>query len=217
MGDEDGGDAGAALDAADLLPGLQAEPGVQVGKGLVQQQHPGHFHQGAGDGHPLLLAAGHLAGLAIHQLLDLYKPCCLLHPLFHLLLGQLVLPLEVLQGEEDVLPHGHVRIKSVVLEHQADAAVLRRQVGHVLVTEEDLAAGGLFQAADQVQRGALAAAGGAQQADQLPIGDLKGEVVDGGHIGHLFVVIGENLGQILQYNFHGVASLAVNFRVELRV
>ena len=38
-----------------------------------QQKHPGHLHQGPGDGHPLLLAAGKLPGLALQKLLDLHQ------------------------------------------------------------------------------------------------------------------------------------------------
>ena len=93
MGDEHGGDAGLPLDAADLLAGLEAQPGVQVGQRLVQQQHPGHLHHGAGDGHALLLTAGHLAGLAVHKPFDLHQLRRLLNAALHLLLGGTVIAL----------------------------------------------------------------------------------------------------------------------------
>ena len=203
MGDEDGGDAGVALDAADLLSRLQAQAGVQVGQGLVQQQHPGHLHHGPGDGHALLLAAGHLAGLAIQQLADLHQVRRLPHPALHLLLGGTVLALEVLQGEADVLPHGQVGIQRVVLEHQAHAPKLRGQVGHVVVAEVDLAAGGLQQPGDQVERRGFAAARGPQQADQLAVRDLKAEIVDGDHlVVGLLVAAGKLLGQMLENYLH---------------
>ena len=58
MGDEYGGDFGFLLYALELLPGLEAEPGVKVGKRLVEEQHPWHFNKGPGDGDSLLLSAG---------------------------------------------------------------------------------------------------------------------------------------------------------------
>ena len=163
VGDEDGGDAGFLLDAADLLPGLQPQPGIQIGKRLIQQQHPGHFHNGSGDGHPLLLTAGELAGLALQKGIDLHQPGSLLHPPAHLLFGQLILALQVFQREAGVLLHSQVGIQCIVLEHQAHAPLLGSQFRDLLVAEEDLAGGGLLQAGEHVQRGALAAAGGAQQ------------------------------------------------------
>ena len=99
MGDEEGGDAGLPLDAADLLPGLEPQPGVQIAEGFVQQQHPGPLHQCPGDGHPLLLAAGQLPGPPVHQSLDLYQGGGLLGPAAHLLPGGPVGSLQVLQGE----------------------------------------------------------------------------------------------------------------------
>ena len=70
-------------------------------------------------------------------------------------------------------------VQGVVLEHQADAPVLRREACHIVLSKEDLTGRWLFQAADQVQGGALAAAGGAQQADELAVRNFKVEVVDG--------------------------------------
>ena len=57
MGDEYGGDFGFLLYALELLPGLEAEPRVKVGKRLVEEQHPRHLNEGTGDGDALLLSA----------------------------------------------------------------------------------------------------------------------------------------------------------------
>ena len=67
------------------------------------------------------------------------------------------------------------------MKNHAHAPQLRGQVGDVPVAEEDLSAGGLLQPADQVQSGTLSAARGAQQADELAIGNLKGKVVHSNH------------------------------------
>ena len=160
------------------------------------------LHQGAGDGDALLLAAGHLAGLAVHELFDLDELCRLVGLLQHLGLGKAVLPLQVLEREENVLTDGEVGIQGIVLKHQADAAVFGRKIGHVVVTEENPAGGGLLQTADQVQRGALAAAGRAQQADETSVRNLKAEITDGGDRVTLFISTWKLLGQMVQYNFH---------------
>ena len=60
-----------ALDAADLLTRLQTETGVQIRERLVQKKDTGTLDQGAGDRYALLLTAGKLARLALHELVDL--------------------------------------------------------------------------------------------------------------------------------------------------
>ena len=95
------------LDAANFLARLQAQAGVQVGQGLVQQQHAGHLHQRAGDSHALLLTAGKLAGLALQQFLNLHQPGGLLGTVQHGSLVILSSPRQVLQREEDVLLDRH--------------------------------------------------------------------------------------------------------------
>ena len=198
MGDEHGGDAGLLLDAADLLPGLEPQPGIQVGKGLVQQQHPGHFHQGPGNGHPLLLTAGELTGLALHQSVDLHQLCRIQNPASHFLLAEFLLAFQIFQREADVLLHRQVGVQGVVLEHQTHPPLLRRQVGHVLVAEENLPGGGLLQAGDHIKGGAFAAARGPQQADELAVGNLKIEFVDRYRVRRALFPAGENFRQVLQ-------------------
>ena len=158
MRHEDRGDPGLALYPPDLLPCLQPQPRIEVGKRLVQKQDVGKFNYGSGDGDTLLLPAGHLAGLAVQQVVYLDQFRGHLHTLLHLLLGEPVLALEVLEGEHDVLPDGHVGIESIVLEHQAYASVLGRQFGDIVVAEIDAAFRRRLQAADEVQGSALTAA-----------------------------------------------------------
>src|SRR5262249_29296260 len=54
-----------------------------------------------------------------------------------------------------------------------DAAPVRRQLVDALVADVDLAARRVHEAADQVQRRRLAAPGGAEQAEELALGDLE--------------------------------------------
>ncbi len=84
VGHHDGGEAEAALQLANLHPDLGAELGVEVGERLVQQQDLRLDHQGAGERHPLLLAAGELARHARAQLVQAHQAQRLLHPPLHL-------------------------------------------------------------------------------------------------------------------------------------
>ena len=71
----------------------------------------------------------------------------------------------------------HVRIERVVLEHHRDVAVARRHVVDDVAADPDLAAGDLLQPGDHAQRGGLAAAGRADQHDELLVGDLEVDAV----------------------------------------
>ena len=212
MGDKDGGDFGGALDFPNLLPGLEAQPSVQVGERLIQQQDVRHFYQRPGNGHPLLLAAGQLAGLAVQKLPDLYQRGCLIHTPGHLLFGKAVFPLQIFQREEDIFPHRQVGVEGVVLKHHAHPAQLWGQGGDVPVAEEDLSAGGLLQPADKVQGSALSTAGGAKQADELAVGNFKGEVIHSNHFaGGLPAGAVKGFCKMLKLNIHRRISLPIPF------
>ena len=67
MGDKDKGDAGFQLQPLQFNLHFLAQLQVQRRKRFVQKQNLGRWGQSAGQGHPLLLAAGQLAGFAIGQ------------------------------------------------------------------------------------------------------------------------------------------------------
>ena len=173
MGDEDGGDFQLLLQGPDIVPQLNAQTGIQVGKGLVQQQDLGLLDQGPGNGHPLLLTAGELTGLAVEQLCDLQHLGDILQPLTALCLGYTV----HFQGEQNVVLNGHVGVQGVVLEYHADIPVFRRHIGHRLAVKKNLPLGRLFQTCHHRQCGTLAATGGAQQADHLTVLYGKGQMI----------------------------------------
>ena len=82
-----------------------------------------------------------------------------------------------------------MREQGVVLEDRVHVALVRRQPGHVLALELDAAGGRLLEAADHPQGRGLAAAGRAEEAEELAVDDLEVDVVDGEHVaerlGHL--------------------------------
>ena len=202
MGDKNRGDPGFLLDFPDFLPRLKPKPRVQVGQGLVQQKNPGHLDKRPRDGHTLLLAAGKLSGFSVHQLLDLNQLCGLRHPPVHLLLGGTVLSLQIFQREQDILPHGQMRIKGIILKYHAHAPQLRRKRRHILISKKNSAPGGLLQAADHVQRGTLPTAGRPEQGDQLSVRDFKGKIIDGSDLAALSAPGRKFFREILQFDFH---------------
>ena len=78
-----------------------------------------------------------------------------------------------LEPERHVLEDRHVRIERVVLEHHGDVAILRRQVVDHLAADRDVAGSDFLEARDHAQRRALAAAGRADQHDELVVRDVE--------------------------------------------
>ena len=143
---------------------------------LVKQQHRRLEHERPGQRHPLLLAAGELAGTALgeraqldelERLVDLAGQACLAQ-------------LAVAQAERDVIEHGQEREQRVALEDGVDVALVRRSAGNVHVVKQDPAGGRLLEPGDQPQRGGLPAAGRAEQGEELAAGNREVDLVDRG-------------------------------------
>ena len=155
---------------------VDAQLGIQVGKGLIQQQQLGTGSHGTGNGHALLLAAGKLCGIAVLVLLDAHHAQGVHDPLVDLRLGHLL----DLQAKGDVVIGGHVRPQGVGLEHQVQSTFAGLGivgvvgVDHLHTVDGHDAVLGLLQSGDHPQRGGLAAAGGTQQRHEVAI--LDGEV-----------------------------------------
>ena len=77
-----------------------------------------------------------------------------------------------------------MREQRIVLEHHADAPVLRRDVAgrtaHHRVVDADVAFADALEAGDAAQHRGLAAARRAEQAADRPRGERQVQVVDGG-------------------------------------
>ena len=118
MGDEEGGDADLALDAADLVPELAANPGVEGRERFVEEQDGRPDGERPRQRHPLLLATRELVRVAIRLGA---QPDQLEH-----LPGPLAAfgdpDLAHAQPEGDVLPGRHVGKERVRLEHHAGVA-----------------------------------------------------------------------------------------------
>ena len=87
-------------------------------------------HDGAAQRHPLALAAGELARLALQQIADAEDVGRVSHALVDLGLFEFA----HLQAERHVVVYAHMRVERVVLEHHGDVAVHgRKLIDHVAV------------------------------------------------------------------------------------
>ncbi|MNL46428.1 hypothetical protein D3C87_1691370 [compost metagenome] len=68
--------------------------------------------------------------------------------------------------------------QGIVLEHEADVALLHGLLRGIVVAEEDRAVGRAFEAGNQPQKRRLARAGRAQERDQLARADVERDVVE---------------------------------------
>src|SRR5690606_27649236 len=119
------------------------------------------------------LPAGELLGLAVEEVLDVQDAGRLTDALVDFRPGNAA----QLQGEGRVPVDAHVRIERVVLENHRDVAVLGGDVVHDPLPDRDHAAADLLQPRHHAQGGALAAAGGAYEDDELLVGDVEADVV----------------------------------------
>ncbi len=166
------------LDTLELQLHLLAELHVERAERLVEQECRGAVHERAGEGHALLLTARQLRRLA---LVVPGKPDQVEHladPAAPFVLRDLL----ELQAVRDVLAHRHVREQRVVLEAHVDLALVGRDADHICATQQDRPGVGLLEAGDHPHRRGLAAARRAEQGDELALGDLERDVVDGAHV-----------------------------------
>lgn len=113
------------------------------------------------------------------------------------------------QREFDVVVDRHVRIQSVVLENEADAALFGGEVGDVFVAEPDFAFRGLLKAGDHVEGGGFAASRRPQQAKQRAVFDEYVKISDRGGVGDVLLGIpGESLRQVIDSDFHSKRIIA---------
>ena len=175
VGHHDGGGPNRPQQRLQLQTQLLAELRVEVRQRLVQEQDVRLDRQSAGQRHPLLLAATELTGSPPLEAdeSDLLEPPP--HPVGDLTPSDPALAHAV----RDVLLHRHMREQGVVLEHQADAPLVRTPACHVPARDPDRAPVRCLEAGNEAQGGRLAAATRTQQRDALPGSNREGQGIDG--------------------------------------
>jgi len=162
VGDQQRGDAQALEHRAQVVAQAPAQVGVEAGEGFVEQQQVGARCQRAGQRDALLLAAGEFVRIAIGQAVEADQRQRLKHA------RRARAAVQAVQAESDVVGDRKVGEQRQVLEHEAQAALLRRQRQRIAAAQPKLAGIGGVEAGDGAQQGGLAAAAGAQQAAQFP-------------------------------------------------
>ena len=163
---------------AEPAPQLLADARVERAERLVEEQYLRVDREGAREAHPLTLPAGELRRIAVAQARELNELEQLRDPLLDL---HAPAPPDA-QAEGDVLPDGHVLEGGVVLEDEANAALLGRNARHVPPLETDPAGIRPLETGDDAQEGRLAAAARTEQRRQRPALDFYGDLVESGEV-----------------------------------
>ena len=163
------------MQPGDLDAHLRPEAGIEVRERLVEQEDVRLAYDGAADGDALALSARELLRLAAEQFLDLQHA----GGFRNLAVDLGLLRAQHLERKAHILGHRHMRVERVGLEHHGDAAIRSRHRIHGLAADQQLTGGDLLQPGDHAQQGGLAAAGWADENDQLAVLDGERDVADG--------------------------------------
>ena len=178
VGDEQEGDVRLGDEFLDFAEELRLDGGVEAGEGLVEQEQPGPYRKGPGEGHALLLADRQGGRFAPGEVLDAAGLEGVVGPSEAFGAGQTVIG----QSEENVLLSREVGPEGQVLEHQRHAALVGRSEdgprgGNGVPVHRDAAVGWRFESGDETEEGGFAATGRAEQGGMPTCGQFEGERV----------------------------------------
>ena len=156
---------------AKLLPDARVERAER----LVEEEDLRVDRERTREPHPLPLPARELRRIPLREPFELDEPEQLGDPLARLRLRRLT----DLQPERDVLLHRHVLERRVVLEDEADAAVLRPPSRHLLARDRDRPGVRLLKACDDPEERRLPRPGRAEERDERACRDVERDVVEG--------------------------------------
>ena len=108
------------------------------------------------------------------------------------------------EREGHVLAHRHVRIQRVGLEDHGQVTLGRAEIGDVTAIEFDFPAADFLQSRNQAQQRGLAAAGRADENDELPVADIQIDALDD-------VVAVEAFLQVVDFQICHVRILCCSF------
>jgi hypothetical protein len=175
--DEDERGAAPAVHLDHEVEDVLAVARVEVAGRLVGQKDRGLVGEGAGDGHALLLAARELRRVMVRAVgeVDVFEE---LPPAF-------ARPADArdLQRREDVFERRHRRDEMERLEDEAELAAAQggqsvlAHRGDLLAVDEDAAGGRRVEPGDEAEQRGLARARGADDGDELPVGDGQVKLV----------------------------------------
>jgi hypothetical protein len=145
----------------------------------VEQQEAGAVEQTQAQVEPALHAAGEALDPVTRPIGEADPGQALIDPLPQLAAGE---PVQR-APERQVVAGGQVLVDRDLLRHHPEVALDRRRLEpDVAAVHQDPAAVGLENPRDHAQRRGLAGAVGAEQAEDLAVPDLEGDVVDGNQV-----------------------------------
>ena len=177
VGDENEGDAEPALDIFQFNLHLLAEFEVECSEWLVEQKHFGFYDKRAGQGNALALTSRKLSWRAIAVAFEANKCECVAGGCRAFLCANSADP----QAVGNVVEHGHVRKKGVILKHRVDVAVEGRIGGDIFSEQLDSAARGLLESGNHAQDRRLARPGWAQHGEEFSGCNVEVNSVNCGH------------------------------------
>ena len=174
---------------------------VEGAERLVEEQHAGLDGQRAGQRHALALATRQLRREAVGELLEVHQLEQLRHAGADLVLG----PLADLEPERHVAEHAQVLEGGVVLEHEADVALLRGQAVASTPSISTVPESGSSSPAMMRSSVDLPPPLGPSRAVSWPVGIDSDDVVEGDEVA-------EALGDVADVDAHQAAFLRVGGR-----
>ncbi len=176
VGDVEEGDAEVALESAEFDLKLLAELEIEGGERFVEEQDPGSVDERPGEGDALLLAAGQLVGATSREIADLDEGHGFVDAAVEFGTGHALHA----QPEGEVVADVEMREEGVGLEDGVDGAPVGGDGKGVEAVEPELTGVGEVESGDEAEEGGLAAAGGAEEGEELAGGDGEADVVEGG-------------------------------------
>jgi hypothetical protein len=183
--DHTGLDAVAQLREFD--PGAVAERRVEVGQRLVEQEQLRVLDDRSADRDPLPLPARHLPRLFVEVRRNLEHLGGRGDPPLNLVARRA----RVLEAEGHVLPHRHVRIERIGLEHHCQVPLARRERVDAAAVQPHLARIRGFKAGDDAEQGRFAATGRAEKGDELARLHLERDAVQDQRVAEGFANVAE--------------------------
>src|SRR5271170_4257309 len=149
-----------------------AELGVEIRQGLIEQEQRGFAHYRAPHRHALPLTAGKMSGTPIEFVLQIEHAGGVLDLAGYF--RQRLAP--QFWAERHVFADRIVREQSVGLKYHGDVALPRGDVVGANIVDQQIPLSEVFEAGDQAQQGRLAASRGPDENDEFPGRDVEIDV-----------------------------------------
>jgi hypothetical protein len=168
----------ALMQFRDLGACLHSQFGIQVRERLVHEEDRRMAHDCATERDTLTLTARQGFWLPIQEVPDMEH----LRGFFDAPINLGFRRFAQFQAKRHIIVHAHMRIERITLEHHRNVAILGRHIIDHPITDHNVAVRHLFQPRKATQRRRLAASRRSHQHQKLLVGNIEGEIFEGGEI-----------------------------------